>query len=229
MAHHSGYIWSRLIHIRGARSLAFLLMSGAIFAGIAVSIKLPGLTALDLQVTRDIQHIRNGIWDALMFAATFMGNSLTLVLVAAAGAAFLYFRGHPRAAGLVALSLLSLPIDELLKLWMVRPRPDAESVEILLSRTGTSFPSGHAMGSTVVYGLMAAMIWMRGGSGFWRVFLTWGLASLPLIVSLSRIYVGAHWLSDVVAGMSAGAFLLVPLVGLYKHWHRVTPTNQADS
>jgi undecaprenyl-diphosphatase len=76
------------------------------------------------------------------------------------------------------------------------------------------------MGSAVVYGFLAALTWMRLPPGRLRTGLTLALGLMPLPIGLSRIYVGAHWLSDVVAGMAAGAFLLVPLVSLYRRWHR---------
>jgi undecaprenyl-diphosphatase len=201
--------------------VAFLLLTGGIFAAVAASIHLPGLISLVHTVTHDVQRYRTTLSDIAFFTASFLGNSLTLMLVCAIIALVMLHQGHKRAALLVVLTLLSLPLNELLKVWAVRPRPEADAVLILLPRVGLSFPSGHAMGSTAVYGFLAALLWMRASPGAWRTAGTWALALLPIGVSLSRIYVGAHWFSDVVAGMAAGAFLLVPLVALYRGWHNV--------
>jgi undecaprenyl-diphosphatase len=221
MSIRSGYIWSRLIHIRGARAVAFLLLTGGIFAAIAASIHLPGLNLIDHTVTHDIQHYRTAPADVFFFTASFLGNSLSLLILCAIVAAIMLIQGHRRAALLVLLTLLSLPLDEVIKIWAVRPRPEADAVLILMPRIGLSFPSGHAMGSTAVYGFFAALLWMRASPGVWRTAGTLILAILPVCVSLSRIYVGAHRLSDVVAGMAGGAFLLVPLVAIYRGWHNV--------
>jgi undecaprenyl-diphosphatase len=220
MSVHPGGLLNRLIRFRGARAISFLLIAGGIFAAIAVSINLPLLNEIDHSVTHFLQHYRTAGLDVFFFAFSFLGNSLVVMLLAAAVAIALWRHGHPRAGLLVLLSLLSLPMNVLLKDWAVRPRPTADAVLILLPRVGMSFPSGHAMGSTVVYGFLAALAWMRLPPSRLRTGLTSTLAALPLPIGLSRIYVGAHWLSDVVAGIAAGAFLLVPLVGLYRRWHR---------
>jgi undecaprenyl-diphosphatase len=223
MSTHSGYLWSRLIHIRGLRVLMFLLVSGGIFAAIAVSINLPGLNAIDQAATHAVQHYRTGGTVLAFYTASVLGNSLTLILVCVAVAIAMLARGHRRAALLIIVTLLSLPMNALLKIWAVRPRPDADVVEVLVPQVGMSFPSGHSMGSAVVYGFLAALLWMRAEPGPGRSIGTVVLVLLPLVIGLSRIYVGAHWLSDVIAGLAAGCFLLAPLVALYKHWHRVTP------
>jgi membrane-associated phospholipid phosphatase len=221
MSTHSGYIWSRLIHIRGLRAVVVLLFTGGVFAAIAASIHLPGLNVIDHTVTHDLQTYRSSVADALFFSASFLGNSLSLLVVCAVVASAMLIQGHRRAALLVCLTLLSLPLDEVIKLWAVRPRPEADAVLILMPRVGLSFPSGHAMGSAAVYGFLAALLWMRAAPGYWRTAGTVALSILPVLVALSRIYVGAHWLSDVIAGMAAGAFLLVPLVEVYRRWHNV--------
>jgi undecaprenyl-diphosphatase len=223
MSAHSGYIWSRLIHIRGLRVLLFLLTSGGVFAGIAFSINLPGLNAFDQAATHAIQHYRSGATALGFMTASVLGNSLTLILVCVAVATAMLARGHRRAAFLILVTLLSLPMNALLKIWAVRPRPGADVVEVLMPQVGMSFPSGHSMGSAVVYGFLAALLWMRAEPGHRRSIGTALLVLLPVLIGLSRVYVGAHWLSDVIAGLAAGCFLLVPLVAVYKHWHRVTP------
>ena len=65
MSTHSGYIWSRLIHIRGLRAVVALLFTGGIFAAIAASIHLPGLNVIDHTVTHDLQIYRSSAADAL--------------------------------------------------------------------------------------------------------------------------------------------------------------------
>lgn len=227
MRRGSNYIWDRLIHIRGVQSMAVLLVTGGIFVAIAVCLRLPFTGVVDLDATQDLQQWRNPFLDYFFFFWTFVGNSITLVCVCGLVAAVYWGRGHRKFPLIVLLSLLALPFNNVLKYFVDRPRPSADQVQILLDRSGLSFPSGHSMGSAVVYGLFASLVWLTAKPGTkWRYLGTLMFASIPCLIAASRVYVGAHWLSDVVAGLAAGAFLLVPLVALYKHWHRVTPKEE---
>ena len=118
-----------------------------------------------------------------------------------------------------ALSLIGSPaIDGLLKSWIARPRP--ELVPHLLQVTNASLPSGHAMISSAVYLTLALMLaegieadgW-RGRAG--RVAVVAFFSGLAVLIGMSRVYLGVHWPSDVLAGWCFGtAWALVVWVGI---------------
>jgi undecaprenyl-diphosphatase len=122
--------------------------------------------------------------------------------VVAAVAGFLRLQGHPRAMWLVLVaSVGGALISHLLKLYYARERPD------LLPLAGTmtpSFPSGHAMLSAVIYlslgVLLAQTAFKRRVKAY---FLTVALV-LTFLVGLSRIYLGVHYPTDVLAGWTVG-------------------------
>jgi undecaprenyl-diphosphatase len=78
--------------------------------------------------------------------------------------------------------------------------------------TGSAFPSGHAAQSIAVYGVLAALLAGSGASWTTKV-MSWSAAfALTAVIGVSRIYLGAHWLTDVLAGWALGALWLFALV-----------------
>ena len=90
-----------------------------------------------------------------------------------------------------------------LKRYFARARPDL--AEMLRQAHGYSFPSGHAMGSTVVLGALSYLAFRTATHWRWKaawLALAW---TLIIAIALSRVYLGVHWISDVGAGIAAGA------------------------
>jgi membrane protein DedA with SNARE-associated domain/membrane-associated phospholipid phosphatase len=104
----------------------------------------------------------------------------------------------------------SAVLDQLLKGLFERPRPYFEHP--LLIETSYSFPSGHAMESFVVYGMLAYFAVLALRSWEWRVGVVFGAALLVMLIGFSRMYLGVHYLSDVLAGYAAGGVWLSALI-----------------
>jgi undecaprenyl-diphosphatase len=158
---------------------------------------------LDMFVRTSVhQHATPGL-TRLMQAFSFLGSvatvsSLCLVILAA----FLYFR-RMRMAALLGITMIGMvALDEALKLAFHRPRPEAFFGP---TPTSYSFPSGHAFGALCFYGVLAAILAprVRGRIVKWAI---WSAAVfLIAMVGFSRIYLGVHYPSDVIAGYAAGA------------------------
>ena len=115
-------------------------------------------------------------------------------------------------------------IDHWLKLTFHRPRPVYAAA--VLHTTSWSFPSGHAMGSLVGYGMLAyvLMLLARGKRNTQR-WIAVGAAVLIVAIGMSRLYLGVHYFSDVVGGYAAGLLWLsacVSAVELGRRWERRT-------
>lgn len=93
-------------------------------------------------------------------------------------------------------------LNVLLKHLFRRPRPYFENPIVVL--TTYSFPSGHTIMATVFYGTLCALIWSRVRDWKWRTAAIVAAIALILMVAFSRIYLGAHYLSDVIAAMLEG-------------------------
>ena len=147
------------------------------------------------------QHASPGL-TRLMMGFSFIGSVATIsVLCVALVSVLLYFR-RARLAALLAITMLGMAaLDFLLKSAFHRPRPVAF---FGTSPASYSFPSGHAFGALCFYGVLAAIFAARarGKATKWCI---WTVAVLLIgMIGLSRIYLGVHYPSDVIAGYCAG-------------------------
>jgi undecaprenyl-diphosphatase len=140
-----------------------------------------------------------------VFVLTALGSTYVLIGVVLSSALGLMLRGRWRAAAtLVVAYVVTDATVAIVKLIVSRPRPDASLTEA----GGFSFPSGHSAMSMVVYGCLAFAL-ARAVRGFPRVAFALCGAALVVAIGLSRIYLGVHYPSDVIAGWTTGAAILI--------------------
>jgi undecaprenyl-diphosphatase len=112
-------------------------------------------------------------------------------------------------------------LDQLLKLLFHRQRPEAF---FGYSQPGSfSFPSGHAISACVFYGVAAALIAARIDSRLQKAVVWIVAALLAGLIGLSRIYLGVHYPSDVVAGYAAAVVWVAALRESYRRWPNHSP------
>ena len=134
-----------------------------------------------------------------------LGGPIVLGLLILATVAFYLLRRQRRTAIFVAISSLSgTVLSVFLKLAFDRPRPDL--VRHLTHASGNGFPSGHAMMSALIYLTIGALIAQSTSEMRLKVFIMGVAVSLTGLVGISRVYLGVHWPSDVLAGWVAGSF-----------------------
>ncbi len=201
---------------RKSRSIPWLATLLAILFTLSLAIHLPALSAFDLRVTLKLQHEHTTALTHLAIAFTFLGNATTLMGIGVCAALVFFTYKRPRAAMVLVGSFVWAPINVLFKDIIDRPRPSAEAVKVLLPAVGLSFPSGHAMGSTTFYGMLAYMAWVVIPVRKVRFFTTALFIGIILCISWSRIYLGDHWFSDVFGGWTAGLFLVIIFAQIYK-------------
>ncbi|HEY9210551.1 MAG TPA: phosphatase PAP2 family protein [Methylotenera sp.] len=133
-----------------------------------------------------------------------LGGVGVLGFLILASSIFLALSNKKKTALFVTFATLSgVALSSLLKLGFDRPRPDL--IPHLTHAYSASFPSGHAMVSAVVYMTLGTLL-AREVSGLWsKIFVMSVAIILTGLVGLSRLYLGVHWPSDVVAGWAAGA------------------------
>lgn len=166
--------------------------------------------ALDSAILRGIRAVADRPGPGLrtlgfaMLDFTALGDTttLTIVVLAVAGA-LLILRRAGMAGFLVGASVLGTLAVELLKSAFDRPRPNV--VAHWATFSNTSFPSGHAADSAIVYLTLAALIARSVGSRGLRVYVLLVAVLLTLLIGLSRLYLGVHWPTDVLAGWILGS------------------------
>jgi membrane-associated phospholipid phosphatase len=110
-------------------------------------------------------------------------------------------------------------LNVLLKQYFERARPDVAAM--LRRANGYSFPSGHAMGSTVAFGALAYLAYRALPRWRWRAAAIAFAMTLVASVAASRVYLGVHWLSDVGAGIFAGTAWVTATTVAYETFRRI--------
>jgi len=140
------------------------------------------------------------------------------VLVLAIGAFLAAVLGHRKELLLLVFTVGGAAIlNTLLKKIFQRERP---SLHRLIEETGYSFPSGHSMAAFALYGVLAFLLWRHVRSKIGRMTLIALSALLVLSIGLSRIYLGVHYPSDVLAGYMASGVWLGLGIELFQRWLR---------
>lgn len=144
-------------------------------------------------------------WVELMFRdITSLGGGTILILMTAAVIGFLFIDGKQAAANFVLASVAGGSLlSTILKLIFARPRPTV--VPHLVEVSSASFPSGHAMLSAVVYLTLGALLSRVEGPPRAKIYILSVAILLTFLVGVSRVYLGVHWPTDVLAGWCAGA------------------------
>ncbi|MFO1431800.1 MAG: phosphatase PAP2 family protein [Candidatus Competibacteraceae bacterium] len=135
---------------------------------------------------------------------TSLGSTTVLALVAVAVIGFLILI-RKRAAALLVLIAVSggTLLSSLLKFGFARPRPELVSHAVQVYTA--SFPSGHAMLSAVTYLTLGALLTRVQSQRRVKTYLLTLAVMLTLLIGLSRIYLGVHWPTDVLAGWCVGS------------------------
>lgn len=210
----------RRVRIGITVGFAALCVLGAISARIHTQ---DSLTRLDTTVLEVLHRRASPAGMTLAAGVSRLGAPLLMMTLAFAGVLLLAALGEWIVlGGWVAAFVGANLIENWLKLTIQRPRPSYAAV--LLHDPTWSFPSGHAIGSLVGYGMLAyvLMLWAQGRRRTQWLILA---AAVGLIAAIgaSRLYLGVHYLSDVVGGYAAGLIWLTACVcatELGRRWRR---------
>ena len=174
------------------------------------------ISDFDLHMTQEIQEQR--AWDltfSMKFISVFGDNVVAPVSVIIASL-FFFLTYRRREAYFTLAVILPDLFNILIKIVIHRPRPTLENAKIFLSFNQSSFPSGHVVHYVVFFGfLLTVMIVNKNIPLFWKIFIGFLSAFLIITVSISRIYLGAHWATDVIGGYLFGFAYLGILLKYY--------------
>jgi undecaprenyl-diphosphatase len=218
---HAGVSRARALHAALGLSLivavvvTVLLLWG--FAELTDAV-LDGQTlAFDQAVLSWINEHRTPWLDASAIEATALGSMVVLVVVGLALSVVLWHLEKRRHVAMIWLAVTgSMVINQTLKAIFGRERPDV--FEPLVKVGSLSFPSGHAMNSVVFYAVVGFAIGHVVGPGTARKATYAFAAFLVLMVGFTRMYLGVHYPSDVLAGITAGCAWALVCASLTEAW-----------
>lgn len=159
-----------------------------------------------------VVRMRSDALTPVMEGLSALASPVVVLVMGLVVAAFAPGRAPGRCVLLNVVCVVVL--NQLLKFMVQRPRPDGFR---LVAETGYSFPSGHSMLAMAFFGLLAWMVWRYDKDPAERRLFSILFAVIAVLVGMSRIYLGVHYASDVVAGFC------VSLAWLVLYTHTVAP------
>jgi undecaprenyl-diphosphatase len=173
------------------------------FAALGVRVRSGATQAFDVAVLRWLGAHHTAALTAAAVELTYLGTGIVVLTVVGVTALLLWNTEHKHSARLLLAAVAgNIVLNNVLKLLFDRPRPDVFVWQT--TALSSSFPSGHAMSATVCYGTVAYLA-ARLQKHHWARALTLGTAAiLILLICVTRMYLGVHYPSDVIAGMLVG-------------------------
>jgi membrane-associated phospholipid phosphatase len=211
----------REIPIRWVIGLFVVLISTAVFLELAGDVWLKEGFAWDAPLMLAIHRLTTPWLTRIMWLVTQTGGPATFAILAAI--AFWLWRQHRGSDALMlAISWAgAVLLSTALKLLFARPRPQV--FPPLVPGSGFSFPSGHTLAAVGLYGMLAAILWRERHHVAALFCALW-----VLLVGLSRVYLGVHYPSDVLASLTLGViWVAVVLLGRHGlHAFRARPADR---
>lgn len=205
-----------LVIVAGVAFTAFVVLGIALLA-------FPAWVEFDLAASASIRAIDLPGLRAFCAFATRLGDFWPMVVLTGAAAALLYGRGNRTSAITLVLAVLSgSAFGAVLKLLFARARPALEVARIPLPET-YSFPSGHALTSLLFFGTLAFLVLLHE-KRLPRAIAAAALCVIAaLTIALARVYLGVHYLGDIVGSWLLGAGWLSVVVLVSARWGASSP------
>lgn len=201
-------------------ALAFLVLSALAFVDDGAALR-----GIDERATRALMALRSGPLDGVVKTISALGGLTVAAAVLVLLLLLVWQECRALAWTLLAASAARPLLEWTLKEIVDRSRPD---IDRLVAGNGPSFPSGHVMAAIAIWGLLPPVVALLNGrrSAWW-----WSVAISATVigsVALSRVYLGVHWLTDVVGALLLGALYLLAVEALLDWHHRRRPCPALD-
>lgn len=168
------------------------------------------LHSFDRSVTAGVVNLFGPNLRSFFEVITMLGDPITVFIIAGVLGVYAVVQSNMKLLIASSAIPLTLFVGMLLKTLFERARPLTEYVAGMRLQT-YSFPSGHSSGSMITFGLLAYIAFMKLPAP-WNTVVASALMVLPVLIGISRVYLGAHFPSDVIAGWILGLAVLALVV-----------------
>ncbi|WP_171047860.1 phosphatase PAP2 family protein [Pedobacter xixiisoli] len=198
-------------------TLTYSIILFIAFVLLAIFVRYNPVNNFDINISRFVQQFHHPTLDKVMIGISAFGNvSIAFASMVITALLFFIFRYRREALFVMAISFTGL-ITFSLKRLFTRPRPTDEYVTIIESYKNHSFPSGHTLSYVVFFGfIIFLMQQLKTMPSYLRNFITVFAYFMFIVGPISRIYLGAHWFTDIVGGLLIGLIYLLQLNNFYK-------------
>ena len=201
----------------GIVRLLFVTLAVFLFSTLFFAVKLGRTARFDHDITVRIQQQKAPWFSKLMHLVSWAGFPPQSRTIPWLIPSVLFFLGHPFEAFFQFMGWGTGFFSFLIKRAMRRPRPNHPAINVAAARIGgSSFPSGHVINYIGVYGFLFYLVSTYVKPGFVRKPVLAILGGMIALVGPSRIYLGHHWLTDVLASYLLGFSYLVGLTTVYE-------------
>ncbi|SMQ86857.1 undecaprenyl-diphosphatase [Bacillus sp. OV166] len=171
----------------------------------------------DSDVIAVIQGLESPFLTKVMKFFTFIGSSLVVIILSLLLMFFLYKVLHHRLELILFISAIigSAVLNQILKQIFHRVRPNFHR---LIDIGGYSYPSGHAMNAFTVYVIISFLLWRHIDKKWGRSLLIFFSVIMILAIGISRIYLGVHYPSDIIAEYLASGFWLTVAIWFFQFY-----------
>lgn len=183
------------------------------------------LLRIDEPVARWISDQRTPTWTTIFDAASHLGDNIVIFPLAIIMASFVWRHCRVLAGAILGAAAVRPGLEFVLKAVIDRQRP---TIDPIGEFHGPSHPSGHPMAALSFWGLMPAVVALYHGSRrhWWEV--TGTSFAIIVAVAASRVYKGAHWLTDVTASLLWGALYLLAVQGVFDRYHHLSECHETE-
>lgn len=186
------------------------------FIVLTILVMLHPTSFIDIEFSEEIQEHQNKFLDTAMYLISCPGFMPESPIMIVCTSLLLFIFKFKKAAVYILFTMVAGLVSTIVKVLVNRPRPTDDLVRVVLKTTQQSFPSGHVLFYVVFFGFVVMLMYQLEGIAKWaRVMVA--LISLFMIFTIpfSRIYLGAHWFTDVTGGFLLGLLCLYLLSWLY--------------
>ncbi|MEM9299279.1 MAG: phosphatase PAP2 family protein [Bacteroidota bacterium] len=188
------------------------IVSLSFFISIADDLYGPGFQAFDKNAFDILHSLRSPTLTLFFTIITNLGSAPAYFTLIPIIGLILYYRGFRWSTSVQSSIVLisSFLLNVALKHFVARPRP--VNALRLVEASSYSFPSGHAMSAMALYGFLIYLCYRNLPFGLFRAIAVSSLSVLILMIGTSRVYLGVHYASDVLAGFVVGLFWLMTCI-----------------